>query len=101
MVVYPLVDLDGEAYTGPQEMGVSLPSDLDRRLRDLQSRWQEWQHASNDEVSQDEQSAWAAEFEAVERDLASALHGTGWVLVAHGERTEEQRRHRRKSKRRR
>ncbi len=101
MLVYPLVDLDGEAYTGPQEMGVSLPPDLDRRLREVQSRWQGWQYGSSKGVSQDEESAWAAEFEAVERQLASALQGTGWVLVRHGERTEEQRRHRRKTGRRR
>ena len=100
MLVYPLLDLDAGAYTGPKEMGVSLPPDLDRRLRALQDRWQEWQHASDD-VPEDEDAAWGAEFEAIERDLASALHGTGWVLAARGERTEEQRRHRRKSKRRR
>ena len=95
LLVYPLLDLDAGAYTGPKEMGVSLPPELDRRLRDLQNRWQ----ASDAERSEDEDAAWVAEYEAVERDLASALHGTGWVLVPHGERTEEQRRRRRKSKR--
>ncbi len=99
--MYPLVDLDEESYTGPKEMGVSLSPGLDRRLRDLQSRWQEWQYHGGDDVPEDDHAAWAAEFDAVERDLAMALQGTGWVLIKRDERTEEQRRRRCKSKRKR
>ncbi len=98
-LVYPLLDLDDNMYTGPE--GMHLSPELDRRLRDLQTRWQELQYLDDNVGPDDEDAHLACDFDAVETDLAIALQGTGWVLIKRGERTEEDRRRRRKSKRKR